>query len=115
MGFPMQQPPQMTNQFNPFQQQSFPQEPGGGGGGVENQEPHPPRGCLKDMDNTVKEFSTGYSTAHGLPNIYLAGNVFTRIFWTLVFLTAMGAYMYQMQKVVRNFLDFNVSTEVRRC
>ena len=71
------------------------------------------KGSLRDIDATLGSFATEYSSAHGLPNIYLATTIFGRLFWTLIFLGALAGYIYTMQRLLRSYADFNVATEVR--
>lgn len=67
---------------------------------------------MKEFDDVLGEFSTDYSSAHGLPNIYKATTTLGRIAWTLLFFGALVVCAWQFYLLITKFMDFPVATEV---
>ena len=48
------------------------------------------------------------TTGHGIPRIVRARSWITRIFWTILFLAAMGIFMYNTYTVINTYLQYDV-------
>jgi hypothetical protein len=52
-------------------------------------------------------------TTHGLPNVIRSKYISVKIIWTILFLTAIGFSIYFLYNTINEYLEFNVTTEVR--
>ena len=52
-------------------------------------------------------------TTHGIPNVIRSKYIFAKIVWAILFLTAIGFSIYFLYNTVKEYLEFNVTTEVR--
>ena len=52
-------------------------------------------------------------TTHGLPNIVRSKYISVKIIWSLIFLAALGLSIYFLYSTIKEFLEYNVTTEVR--
>lgn len=54
------------------------------------------------------------STSHGYPNIFRTKNLIIKIMWLVFFLAGLGVSSYMVIRAVREFLEFNVTTTIRK-
>ena len=66
----------------------------------------------KGIFSILKTHATEISTAHGYPIIFKSKRWYGKLFWTLVLLTAFGAFGRQSYILFKRYLDAPVSVEV---
>jgi hypothetical protein len=65
----------------------------------------------KIIHNVIEPIETW--TTHGLPNIVRSKYISVKIVWSLLFLTAVGTSIYFLDKTIKEFFEYNVTTKVR--
>ncbi|XP_070576178.1 uncharacterized protein [Ptychodera flava] len=59
----------------------------------------------------AKDFAAS-TTAHGLPKIFESRHVLLTLFWTLIFMTAMGVSIWQSSKLIKQYAARDVNTRI---
>ena len=54
------------------------------------------------------------STSHGYPNIFRTKNTIVKIMWLIFLLAGLGVGIYMVIRGVREYLEFNVTTTIRK-
>lgn len=54
------------------------------------------------------------STSHGYPNIFRTKNIIVKIMWLIFFLAGLGVGIYMVIRGVREYLEWNVTTTIRK-
>ena len=66
----------------------------------------------KSVFGILKSHATEISTAHGFPIIFRSKRWYGKLFWTLILLTAFGAFGRQSYYLLKRYIDAPVSVEV---
>ena len=66
----------------------------------------------RSFAEVVKRFAIGYTSAHGLPNIYKSTNIIARIIWSLLFIGGIIGVFIQVYLLQERYFQYGTSTEV---
>ena len=66
----------------------------------------------KSIYGILKTHATETSTAHGIPIIFKSKRWYSKLFWTLVVLVALGAFGKQAYDLIWRYYDYPVAVEV---
>ncbi len=83
----------------------------------ERQKPHD-KDCksIPDSPQTlfsiITEFGVGYSSAHGLPNVFKSTSSWGRVIWILICIGCMAAVFAQMYFLTKRYFAYHTAAEV---
>lgn len=70
-----------------------------------------------DIKNKIKQKFVAWSqssTSHGYPNIFRTKNMIVKMMWLIFFLAGLGVGIYMVIRGIRDYLEWNVSTTIRK-